>query len=65
MVLAAQVEAALVEEFPSAQVDVKHGEVFVNIQGTLSEEQQTVNMIQRIANQTAGIEVKVQYRLRP
>ena len=65
MTMAAQVEAALVEEFPSAKVEVKHGEVFVNIQGTLSEEQQTVNMIQRIANQTAGIEVKVQYLLRP
>lgn len=65
MVLAAQVEAALVEEFPSAKVEVKHGEVFVNIQGSLSEEQQTVNMIQRLANHAAGIEVKVQYRLRP
>ena len=65
MTLAAQVEAALVEEFPTAKVEAKHGEVFVNIQGILTEEQQTVNMIQRIANQTAGIEVKVQYLLRP
>ena len=65
MALAAQVEAALVEEFPSAKVDVKNGEVFVNIQGSLSEEQQTVDLIQRIANRAAGIEVQVKYTLRP
>jgi hypothetical protein len=54
-----------VEEFPSVKVEVKNGGVFVNIQGSLPEEQQTVDMIRRIANRAAGIEVQVQYTLRP
>ena len=65
LTLAASIEAALVEEFPSAKVEAKHGEVFVNIQGTVGEEQEAVALVQRIANKAAGIEVKVQYLLRP
>jgi cytidylate kinase len=65
LALAATVEAALVEEFPSAKVDAKHGEVFVSIKGTLPDEEKTNALIKRIANQAAGIEVTVQYLLRP
>jgi cytidylate kinase len=65
MALAAGIEAVLVEEFPSAKVEAKNGEVFVSIQGTLGEENETVALVQRIANRAAGIEVKVQYLLRP
>ena len=65
LTLAAAIEAALVEELPSAKVEAKNGEVFVNIQGTLGEEKETVDLVQRIANKVAGIEVKVQYLLRP
>lgn len=65
LTLAAGIEAALVEELPSAKVEAKHGEVFVNIQGTLGGEKQTVELVQRLANKVAGIEVKVQYLLRP
>ena len=65
LTLAASIEAALVEEFPSAKVEAKHGEVFVTIQGTVGDEEQTVALVQRLANKAAGIDVKVQYLLRP
>jgi cytidylate kinase len=65
MALAARVEAALVEEFPAAKVTAKDGEVFVDIKGTLSEESEMIARVQRIASKVVGIEVKVQYVMRP
>ena len=65
LTLAAGVEAALVEDYPSAKVEARNGEVFVSIQGTVGDEAETVALVQRIANRVAGIEVKVQYLLRP
>ncbi len=63
--LAARVQAALVEEFPSAQVSVQAGEVFVDVRGNLAEEQEIISRVRRIANHVVGIEVKVNCRLRP
>lgn len=63
--LAATVEAALVEEFPSAKVEAKNGEVLVSIKGGLTDEEKTTDLIRLIASRAAGIEVKVQYLLRP
>jgi hypothetical protein len=65
LALAAGVEAALVEEIPSAKVEAKDGEVFVSIKGNLSQEEETIAMVQRIAHKVAGVDVKVQYVLRP
>ncbi len=65
LALAAGVEAALVEEFPSAKVEVNHGEVFVSIKGNLAQEEETITTVRRIAHRVAGIDVKVQYLLRP
>jgi cytidylate kinase len=62
--LAATVEAALVEEFPSAKVEAKNGEVLVSIKGGLTDEEKTSDLIRLIASRAAGIEVKVQYLLR-
>jgi cytidylate kinase len=65
LTLGAGVEAALVEEIPSAKVEAKDGEVFVSIKGNLSQEEETIAMVRRIAHKVAGIDVKVQYLLRP
>jgi cytidylate kinase len=65
LALAAGVESALVEEFPSAKVDVNQGEVFVSIKGNLAQEEETIATVRRIAHRVAGIDVKVQYLLRP
>ena len=63
--LAARVQAALVEEFPSAQVGAQAGEVFVDIRGDLAKEQEIISRVRRIASHVAGIEVKVHYRIHP
>lgn len=65
LTLAAQVQAALVEEFPTVQVTASEGEVFVSISGSLAEEEETIARISRIASKVAGMEVKVQFQLRP
>lgn len=64
LALAAQVQAALVEEFPTVQVTASKGEVFVSIRGSLAEEEETIARITRIAGRVAGMEVKVQFQLR-
>jgi cytidylate kinase len=65
LALAAGVEAALVEEIPSAKVDAKDGELFVSIKGNLAQEEETISMVRRIAHKVAGVDVKVEYMLRP
>ncbi len=65
LALAARVEAALVEEFPSAKVEARNGEVFVSVKGNLAEEEEVTTRISRLASRVAGIEVKVQYLMRP
>ena len=63
--LAARVQAALVEEFPTATVSAKGGELFVDIKGSLTEEQEIITRVRRIASHVAGIEVKMQYLIHP
>jgi cytidylate kinase len=63
--LAARVQAALVEEFPTARVSAKDGELFVDIKGNLTEEQEIIARVRRIASQVAGIEVKIQCLIHP
>ena len=63
--LAARVQAALVEEFPTAKVCAKEAELFVDIKANLTEEQEVIARVRRIASQVAGIEVKMQYLIHP
>jgi cytidylate kinase len=59
LTLAACIQAALVEDFPSVKVDVQNGEVFIEIKGLVDEEKEVKALLQRFANHEAGIEVKV------
>jgi cytidylate kinase len=63
--LAARVQAALMEEFPTARVSAKEGELFVDIKGSLTEEQEVIARVRRIAGNVAGIEVKMQCFIHP
>ena len=63
--MAARVQAALVEEFPTAKVSAHADELFVDIKANLTEEQEVISRVQRIANHVAGIEVKMQYLIHP
>jgi cytidylate kinase len=63
--LAARVQAALVEEFPTARVSSREGELFVDVKGNLTEEQEIISRMRRIASHVAGIEVKMQFFVHP
>jgi cytidylate kinase len=63
--LAARVQAALVEDFPTATVTAKEGELFVDLKGDLTEKQEIITRVRRIASHVAGIEVKMQFLIHP
>jgi hypothetical protein len=63
-VLAAQVKAALVEEFPDATVIAKEGKVLVVVLGYGPDEAETIYRISRLASDSTGIKVEVRYQVR-
>ncbi|MEJ2671977.1 MAG: cytidylate kinase-like family protein [Deltaproteobacteria bacterium] len=63
--MAARIQAALVDEFPTARVSIQAGEIFVDIKGSLTEKQETIDRVRRIAGHVAGIEVKMQVNIHP
>jgi cytidylate kinase len=63
--LAARIQAALVEEFPSAKVSARTGEIFVDIKANITEEQEVIAKVRRIAANVAGIEVKLRCFVHP
>lgn len=65
MSLAARIEAALVQEIPSVKVEVKNGEIFINLRGALREDKDLMSRVQRLAANIAGIDVKVHCHMRP
>jgi len=65
MSLAARIEAALVQEIPSVKVEVKNGEIFINLRGALREDKELMSRVQRLAANIAGIDVKVHCHMRP
>ena len=59
MSLAARIEAALVQEIPSVKVEIKEGEIFINLRGALREDKELMSRVKRLAANIAGIDVKV------
>jgi hypothetical protein len=55
LTLAAEVKAALVNEFPTSMVKAKDGAVHVKIETRLSYQEQTINSIKRIAEGIDGV----------
>jgi cytidylate kinase len=65
LTLASQVQAALVEEFPTVQVTAHEGELFVGLKSAQAEQEDITTRITRVASRVAGMEVKVHFQLRP
>ncbi len=61
LALAAQVQAALVEEFPAVTVSAKNGEIFVGIKSPLFEREGVPEKILSLTRRTLGFEVKVHF----
>jgi hypothetical protein len=55
LTLAAEVNAALSNEFPNSVVTAKNGSVFVNIEIHLSHREKTTDAIKRIAENIDGV----------
>jgi len=55
LTLAAEVKAALVNEFPTSEVTAKNGAVFVKIEIPLSQQEKTTNAIKIIAENIDGV----------
>ena len=64
MSLAARVEATLVQEIPSVKVEAKDGELFIDLKGTLCDDQELMARVKRLASNVAGFNVKVNCRTR-
>ncbi len=62
--LSAQVEASLVKAFPKVVVDSAHGEVFVNVRGSLADEKNIENKVRRLLEKVVGVK-KIQVNVVP
>jgi cytidylate kinase len=67
LALAAQIQAVLVEQFPSISVSAKDNAVLVDIKTAMVDQKDVAAQARRIAKNVAGIEVEVtvQYLMRP
>jgi cytidylate kinase len=59
LLLAAQVQAALVEEVPSARVEVEKGELLVSLGVAWGEDKKLIAKVDRIVDAVGGVKVKV------
>jgi cytidylate kinase len=63
--LAASIEAALIEDIRSIQVEAKEGEVFIYLKKDLCKDEELMSRVKRLAAQAAGFEVKISCLVRP
>jgi cytidylate kinase len=59
LMLASQVQAALVQEIPSAKVGVENGKIVVNIRGAWAEEKKLTAKVEEVSDSVGGVKVKV------
>jgi cytidylate kinase len=59
LLLAAQVQAALVEEVPSARVEVEKGELVVSMGVAWGEDKKLIAKVDQIVDEVGGVKVKV------
>lgn len=57
LTLSAQVEAALVKEFPKVAATGKNGEVFVGVRASLVDEEAVTTKVKRIAEKVEGVKM--------
>ena len=59
LLLAAQVQAALVEEIPAARVEVEEGEILVSIGGPWAQDKRLIAKVDQVVDNLCGLKVKV------
>jgi hypothetical protein len=63
--LAARVEAALIQEIPSVEVEVKEGEVFIYLKKAEYENEELMARVKRLAANIVGFKGKINCLMRP
>ncbi|MEJ2070681.1 MAG: cytidylate kinase-like family protein [Syntrophobacterales bacterium] len=59
MSLAAGIEAALIQDIPSIQVEAKDAEVFIYLKRDLCKDKELISRIKRLASNVAGSDIKI------
>ncbi len=65
LALAARIEAALIEDIRSIQVEAKETEVFIYLKKDLCKDEELMSRVKRLASKAAGFEVKISCLTRP
>jgi hypothetical protein len=63
--LAARVEAALIQEIPSVEVEVKEGEVFIYLKKAQCENEELMSRVKRLTANIVGFKGKITCLMRP
>ncbi len=63
--LAAQIEAALIQEIPSVRVEGKKGEIFIYLKKALCGDEELISRIKRLATSIAGAEIRIACLVKP
>jgi cytidylate kinase len=64
MSLAARIEAALIEDIPSIQVEAKEAEVFIYLRRDLCKDKELISRIKRLASNVAGSDIEINCLMR-
>ena len=65
MSLAAQIEAALIQEIPSVQVGAREGEIFIYLRRSVCGDEELVSRIKRLAASIADVEIRITCLVKP
>ena len=65
MSLAAGIEAALIQDIPSIQVEAKETEVFIYLKKDLCKDEELMSRVKRLASKVAGFDIKINCLARP
>jgi hypothetical protein len=63
--LAARVEAALIQEIPSVEVEVKEGQVFIYLKRSVCGDEELISRIKRLAASIADVEIRITCLVKP
>ncbi len=65
MSLAAQIEAALIQEIPSVRVEAKEGEIFIYLKRAVCGDEELISRIKRLAASIADVEIRITCLVKP
>src|SRR5208337_4766848 len=65
MSLAAQIEAALIQEIPAVQVEAKESEILIYLTRSVCGDEELISRIKRLAASIADVEIRITCLVKP